>query len=69
MGFLWRWIGLWVLCIGFCMFSVAVISDYLIIGFISWPTDELRITWIIWSIVMAWIGSIMVVLTSDWRGK
>ena len=66
MAFLWRWIGLFVFFIGISMFFVALMYEFLVVGFISWPTDALKMTWVIWSIVIAWIGSIMVAFTLDW---
>jgi hypothetical protein len=66
MGFLWRWIGLLVLFIGICMFSVAMWIEFLVVGFISLPTGEIKTNWILLSIVIAWIGSIMVAFTIDW---
>lgn len=66
MGFLWRWIGLLMLFIGICMFFVAMWIEFLIVGFISLPTGEIKTNWILLSIVIAWIGAIMVVFTLDW---
>lgn len=63
---LWKWAGQFLLMIGICMFFVAMLVEFLIVGFISWPTGEIKTNWILFSAVLAWIGAIMIAFTIDW---
>ena len=66
MAFIWKWIGFYVLAVGICMISVALITDYLIIGVIVWPTLDYKIYWILVSIMLMGLGSMGIAITRDW---
>jgi hypothetical protein len=63
---LWKWAGQFLLMVGVCMSFVAIMIEFLIVGFLSWPTTVWKINWILFSIVLVWIGTIMIAFTIDW---
>jgi len=63
---LWKLTGQFLLMVGICMFFVAIMIEFLIVGFLSWTTDMWKINWILFSIVLVWIGTIMIAFTIDW---